>query len=247
MFREWELSQNTVSQRLGALLFFYTQVLKQAWSTAKTPYPKKVLRRKGSPAFQRLLNSIPVAREAKDCAKTRLGGRGLRPMSKAARSGHHRAHGVYIRKCQRCAQAQAWRLQFAGQEGPTSSATLKCDTSFNLAKPRQVPPPIVEFRRASIRSPPNETVTKCARKLFGNFVDFQRWRSHLAIDREHRKAMNRRPGREHRDVQILLARSRSQEYAGLRTLMDDLGQDPLRPGSGMYQGFGPLVIEGDED
>ena len=43
MFREWKLAQNTVSQRLGALRFFYTQVLKQTWSTAETPYPKKVL------------------------------------------------------------------------------------------------------------------------------------------------------------------------------------------------------------
>jgi site-specific recombinase XerD len=43
MFREWKLSQNTVSQHLGALRFFYTQVLKQTWSTAETPYPKKVL------------------------------------------------------------------------------------------------------------------------------------------------------------------------------------------------------------
>src|SRR5712675_365275 len=43
MFREWKVSQNTVSQHLGALRFFYTQVLKQTWSTAETPYPKKVL------------------------------------------------------------------------------------------------------------------------------------------------------------------------------------------------------------
>jgi site-specific recombinase XerD len=43
MFREWKLAQNTVSQRLGALRFFYTQVLKQTWSTAETPYPKKVI------------------------------------------------------------------------------------------------------------------------------------------------------------------------------------------------------------
>ena len=43
MFREWKLAQNTVSQRLGALRFFYTQVLKQTWSTAETLYPKKVL------------------------------------------------------------------------------------------------------------------------------------------------------------------------------------------------------------
>src|SRR5258708_5018597 len=43
MFREWKLAQNTVSQRLGALRFFYTQVLKQPWSTAETASPKKVL------------------------------------------------------------------------------------------------------------------------------------------------------------------------------------------------------------
>jgi integrase len=43
MFRDWKLAQNTVSQRLGARRFFYTQVLKQTWSTAETPYPKKVL------------------------------------------------------------------------------------------------------------------------------------------------------------------------------------------------------------
>ena len=43
MFREWKLAQNTVSQSLGALRFFYTRVLKQTWSTAETPYPKKVL------------------------------------------------------------------------------------------------------------------------------------------------------------------------------------------------------------
>jgi hypothetical protein len=36
MFRGWKLSQNTVAQRLGALRFFYTQVLKQTWSTAET-------------------------------------------------------------------------------------------------------------------------------------------------------------------------------------------------------------------
>jgi len=41
-FRKWKLSENTVSQRLGALRFFYTQVLKQTWSTSWTPYPKKV-------------------------------------------------------------------------------------------------------------------------------------------------------------------------------------------------------------
>jgi hypothetical protein len=38
MFREWKLSQNTVSQRLGALRFFYTQVLKQT-APFSTPHP----------------------------------------------------------------------------------------------------------------------------------------------------------------------------------------------------------------
>ncbi len=56
MFREWKLSENTVSQRLGALRFFYTQVLKQTWSTTETPYPKKVLH------LPQVLNQEEVAR-----------------------------------------------------------------------------------------------------------------------------------------------------------------------------------------
>src|SRR5665811_1999022 len=43
MFRTWKLAPNTVSQRLAALRFLYTQVLKRGWSAAETPYPKKVL------------------------------------------------------------------------------------------------------------------------------------------------------------------------------------------------------------
>ena len=43
MFSKWKLAPNTVSQRLAALRFFYIQVLKQSWSVAETPYPKKVL------------------------------------------------------------------------------------------------------------------------------------------------------------------------------------------------------------
>ena len=41
MFREWKLSQNTVSQRLAALRFFYTQVLKRTWASTETPYRKE--------------------------------------------------------------------------------------------------------------------------------------------------------------------------------------------------------------
>jgi integrase/recombinase XerD len=44
MFCKWKLGPNTVAQRLAALRFFYIQVLKQSWSVAETPYPKKVLR-----------------------------------------------------------------------------------------------------------------------------------------------------------------------------------------------------------
>ena len=44
MFTKWKLAANTVNQRLGALRFFYVQVLKQIWSTFETPYPRKVLR-----------------------------------------------------------------------------------------------------------------------------------------------------------------------------------------------------------
>ena len=44
MFRTWKLAQNTVTQQLAALQFFYIQVLKRGWSAAETPYSKKVIR-----------------------------------------------------------------------------------------------------------------------------------------------------------------------------------------------------------
>jgi site-specific recombinase XerD len=37
------LSPSTVTQRLAALRFFYCKTLKKAWSSAETPYPKKVI------------------------------------------------------------------------------------------------------------------------------------------------------------------------------------------------------------
>src|SRR5216684_5877771 len=43
LFRERKLSPNSVTQRLGALRFFYIKTLKQSWSAELTPYPKKVL------------------------------------------------------------------------------------------------------------------------------------------------------------------------------------------------------------
>ena len=44
LFRERKLTANSVTQRLGALRFFYIKTLKQSWSVELTPYPKKVLR-----------------------------------------------------------------------------------------------------------------------------------------------------------------------------------------------------------
>src|ERR1700686_736955 len=44
LFRERKLAANSVTQRLGALRFFYIKTLKQSWSVELTPYPKKVLR-----------------------------------------------------------------------------------------------------------------------------------------------------------------------------------------------------------
>jgi integrase len=41
VFRERKLAASTVTQRLAALRFFYTQTIKKAWSVADTPYPKK--------------------------------------------------------------------------------------------------------------------------------------------------------------------------------------------------------------
>jgi site-specific recombinase XerD len=43
LFTRWKLAPHTVTQRLAALRFFYVQILKQSWSVAETPYPKKVL------------------------------------------------------------------------------------------------------------------------------------------------------------------------------------------------------------
>ncbi|MGA7770777.1 MAG: SpoIIE family protein phosphatase [Candidatus Sulfotelmatobacter sp.] len=41
LFRERKLAASTVTQRLAALRFFYTQTIKKAWGVADTPYPKK--------------------------------------------------------------------------------------------------------------------------------------------------------------------------------------------------------------
>ena len=44
LFTKLKFSPNTVTQRLGALRFFYIKVLKKSWSVAETPYPRKVIR-----------------------------------------------------------------------------------------------------------------------------------------------------------------------------------------------------------
>src|SRR3974390_1365866 len=44
LFKNGKLEPNTDNKRLAALRFFYIQTLKRAWSAAKTPYPKKVLK-----------------------------------------------------------------------------------------------------------------------------------------------------------------------------------------------------------
>jgi integrase/recombinase XerD len=41
LFRERKLAASTVTQRLAALRFFYTQTIKKAWSVADTPYPEE--------------------------------------------------------------------------------------------------------------------------------------------------------------------------------------------------------------
>ena len=44
LFQKRKLSPSAVTQRLAALRFFYTKTLQRTWSTAETPYPKKVFR-----------------------------------------------------------------------------------------------------------------------------------------------------------------------------------------------------------
>jgi integrase/recombinase XerD len=41
MFRVRKLADNTVAQRVAALRFFFTRVLKRCWHIEETPYPKK--------------------------------------------------------------------------------------------------------------------------------------------------------------------------------------------------------------
>jgi site-specific recombinase XerD len=65
LFRERKLAASTVTQRLAALRFFYTQTIKKAWSVADTPYPKKT----------RHLPSILSPEEVThliDCSQTRF-------------------------------------------------------------------------------------------------------------------------------------------------------------------------------
>jgi site-specific recombinase XerD len=65
LFRERKLAAPTVTQRLAALRFFFTQTIKKAWSVAETPYPKK----------RRHLPSILSAEEVAhliDSARTRF-------------------------------------------------------------------------------------------------------------------------------------------------------------------------------
>jgi integrase/recombinase XerD len=44
LFRERQLADNTVAQRIAALRFFYTRALKRSWHIEETPYPKKRVR-----------------------------------------------------------------------------------------------------------------------------------------------------------------------------------------------------------
>jgi len=41
LFPERKLAASTVTQRLAALRFFYTQTIKRAWSVADTPYRRR--------------------------------------------------------------------------------------------------------------------------------------------------------------------------------------------------------------
>jgi integrase/recombinase XerD len=44
LFKERHMAANTVTQHLGALRFFFIKTLRQSWSAAETPYPRKELR-----------------------------------------------------------------------------------------------------------------------------------------------------------------------------------------------------------
>jgi site-specific recombinase XerD len=62
LFRERKLAANSVTQRLGALRFFYIKTLKQSWSAELTPYPKKVLRLPSILSLEEVTSLIESAR-----------------------------------------------------------------------------------------------------------------------------------------------------------------------------------------
>jgi integrase/recombinase XerD len=62
LFRERKLAPNSVTQRLGALRFFYIKTLKQSWSAELTPYPKKVLRLPSILSLEEVTSLIESAR-----------------------------------------------------------------------------------------------------------------------------------------------------------------------------------------
>jgi hypothetical protein len=65
LFRERKLAASTVTQRLAALRFFYTQTIRKAWSVADTPYPKKTR------PLPSILSQEEVAHLI-DCSQTRF-------------------------------------------------------------------------------------------------------------------------------------------------------------------------------
>ncbi len=61
LFRDCKLADNTVSQRLAALRFFYLKTLRRSWNLSLTPYPKRARR------LPSILSQEEVARLI-DCA-----------------------------------------------------------------------------------------------------------------------------------------------------------------------------------
>src|SRR6204780_2192498 len=44
LFQKWQLSPNTVAQRLAALRFFYNKTLRRVWSIEQPPSPHNTVR-----------------------------------------------------------------------------------------------------------------------------------------------------------------------------------------------------------
>ena len=95
LFRDCKLADNTVSQRLAALRFFYLTTLRRSWNQSLTPYPKRARR------LPSVLSQEEVARLI-DCADSTFHRMLLMPLYA---TGVRRAERVRLQLAERAGHA----------------------------------------------------------------------------------------------------------------------------------------------